>query len=105
MKINDTLTPFSQTTGSTTVVSEKNASGVAQSNSASPAASVDIALSSKASQIQSSKQASATDQALIEKIRNQIASGQFKIDYSKISRAMITDLASSLGHKNTQSSH
>jgi len=39
---------------------------------------------------------------LIEKLRNQVANGEFKIDYKKISQAMLKDVVAAIGQKPKQ---
>jgi anti-sigma28 factor (negative regulator of flagellin synthesis) len=43
-----------------------------------------------------------TDEALIEKLRNQVANGEFKIDYKQISQAMLKDVVAAIGQKPKQ---
>jgi anti-sigma28 factor (negative regulator of flagellin synthesis) len=39
---------------------------------------------------------------LIEKLRNQVANGEFKIDYKQISQAMLKDVVAAIGQKSKQ---
>ena len=72
----------------------------AKTNVTGPAANIDISLTAKLAEVQGdSPITKSTDQALIDKIRNQIASGEFKIDYKKISQAMLGDVVASMGQK------
>jgi flagellar biosynthesis anti-sigma factor FlgM len=65
-----------------------------------PAVNLDIGLTAKLAEVQSdSKTSKATDEALIEKLRSKIASGEYQIDYRKISQAMIKDVVASIGQK------
>ena len=72
----------------------------AKANIAGPAVNVDISLTAKLAEVQGDSQtAKSSDQALIDKIRNQIANGEFKIDYKKISQAMLGDVVASMGQR------
>ena len=72
----------------------------AKTNVAGPAVNVDISLTAKLAEVQGDSQATkSTDQALIDKIRNQITNGEFKIDYKKISQAMLGDVVASMGQR------
>jgi anti-sigma28 factor (negative regulator of flagellin synthesis) len=39
---------------------------------------------------------------LIERLRNQVANGEFKIDYKQISQAMLKDVVAAIGQKPKQ---
>lgn len=68
-----------------------------------PAVNLDISLTAKLAEVQSDTTATkVTDEALIEKLRNQVASGDFKIDYKKISQAMLKDVVAAIGQKPKQ---
>jgi flagellar biosynthesis anti-sigma factor FlgM len=68
-----------------------------------PAVNLDISLTAKLAEVQSDTTAAkVTDEALIEKLRNQVASGDFKIDYKKISQAMLKDVVATIGQKPKQ---
>ncbi len=70
---------------------------------AGPAVNLDISLAAKLAEVQSdSKSSKVTDEALIEKLRNQVANGEFKIDYKKISQAMLKDVVAAIGQKPKQ---
>jgi anti-sigma28 factor (negative regulator of flagellin synthesis) len=68
---------------------------------AGPAANVDIGLSAKLAEAQSSTSATSqvSDDLLIKKLRDKIASGQFEIDYSKLSQSMLKDVVAAIGQK------
>jgi anti-sigma28 factor (negative regulator of flagellin synthesis) len=40
-----------------------------------------------------------SDELLIKKLRDKVATGQFEIDYNKISQAMLKDVVSAIGQK------
>lgn len=68
-----------------------------------PAVNLDISLTAKLAEVQSDSKANkVTDEALIEKLRNQVANGEFKIDYKKISQAMLKDVVAAIGQKPKQ---
>lgn len=70
---------------------------------AGPAVNLDISLTAKLAEVQSDSMANqVTDEALIEKLRNQVANGEFKIDYQKISQAMLKDVVAAIGQKPQQ---
>jgi len=70
---------------------------------AGPAVNLDISLTAKLAEVQSDSKANrVTDEALIEKLRNQVANGEFKIDYKKISQAMLKDVVAAIGQKPKQ---
>lgn len=70
---------------------------------AGPAVNLDISLTAKLAEVQSdSKANNVTDEALIEKLRNQVANGEFKIDYKKISQAILKDVVAAIGQKPKQ---
>ena len=66
-----------------------------------PAVNLDIGLAAKLAEAQSSTNASSkvSDDLLIKKLRDKVASGQFEIDYNKISQAMLKDVVSAIGQK------
>jgi flagellar biosynthesis anti-sigma factor FlgM len=68
-----------------------------------PAVNLDISMTAKLAEVQSDSKANkVTDEALIEKLRNQVANGEFKIDYKKISQAMLKDVVAAIGQKPKQ---
>ena len=69
---------------------------------AGPAVNLDISLTAKLAEVQSDTASKVSDEALIEKLRNQLANGEFKIDYQKISQAMLKDVVASIGQKPKQ---
>ena len=69
---------------------------------AGPAVNLDISLTAKLAEVQSDNASKVSDEALIEKLRNQVANGEFKIDYQKISQAMLKDVVASIGQKPKQ---
>jgi flagellar biosynthesis anti-sigma factor FlgM len=67
------------------------------------ATDLDISLTAKLAEVQSDlKTTKVTDEALIEKLRNQVANGEFKIDYKQISQAMLKDVVAAIGQKPKQ---
>jgi anti-sigma28 factor (negative regulator of flagellin synthesis) len=80
-----------------------NANKTAVDAVAAPAVNLDISLTAKLAEVQSDSAASkVTDEALIEKLRNQVAAGDFKIDYKMISQAMLKDVVAAIGKKSQQ---
>lgn len=76
---------------------------VAAESISGPAVNLDISLTAKLAEVQSdAKSGKVTDEAFIEKLRNQVASGDFKIDYQKISHAMLKDVVAAIGQKSQQ---
>jgi anti-sigma28 factor (negative regulator of flagellin synthesis) len=80
-----------------------NANKTAVDAVAAPAVNLDISLTAKLAEVQSDSAANkVTDEALIEKLRNQVAAGDFKIDYKMISQAMLKDVVAAIGKKSQQ---
>jgi anti-sigma28 factor (negative regulator of flagellin synthesis) len=80
-----------------------NANKTAVDPVAAPAVNLDISLTAKLAEVQSDSAANkVTDEALIEKLRNQVAAGDFKIDYKMISQAMLKDVVAAIGQKPQQ---
>jgi anti-sigma28 factor (negative regulator of flagellin synthesis) len=90
--------PGSNSTANTTnsALNQTPASGVSRS-----AVNLDIGLAAKLAEAQSSTNASSkvSDELLIKKLRDKVATGQFEIDYNKISQAMLKDVVSAIGQK------
>jgi anti-sigma28 factor (negative regulator of flagellin synthesis) len=66
-----------------------------------PAVNLDIGLTAKLAEAQSSTSAAnqVSDDLLIKKLRDKVASGQFEIDYTQISQAMLKDVVAAIGQK------
>ena len=66
-----------------------------------PAVNLDIGLTAKLAEAQSSTSAAnqASDDLLIKKLRDKVASGQFEIDYTQISQSMLKDVVAAIGQK------
>jgi anti-sigma28 factor (negative regulator of flagellin synthesis) len=65
-----------------------------------PAVNLDIGLTAKLAEAQSSTAANqVSDDLLIKKLRDKVASGQFEIDYTQISQAMLKDVVAAIGQK------
>ena len=77
--------PGSNSTANTTntALNQTSASGVSR-----PAVNLDIGLAAKLAEAHSSTSASnqVSDELLIKKLRDKVATGQFEIDYNKISQ-------------------
>jgi anti-sigma28 factor (negative regulator of flagellin synthesis) len=90
--------PGSNSTANTanSALNQTPASGVSRS-----AVNLDIGLAAKLAEAQSSTNASSkvSDELLIKKLRDKVATGQFEIDYNKISQAMLKDVVSAIGQK------
>jgi flagellar biosynthesis anti-sigma factor FlgM len=110
MKVNENgalITPNSgvgkSNPSSNSSVVNPGANKVAADAVTGPAVNLDISLTAKLAEVQSDSKASkVTDEALIEKLRNQVANGEFKIDYKKISQAMLKDVVAAIGQKPKQ---
>ena len=109
MKINENaaLIPPNSGVGKTNLGSNSTsvnpgANKVATDVVAGPAVNLDISLTAKLAEVQSDNASKVSDEALIEKLRNQVANGEFKIDYQKISQAMLKDVVASIGQKPKQ---
>jgi flagellar biosynthesis anti-sigma factor FlgM len=88
--------------GSNSTSVNPGANKVATDVVAGPAVNLDISLTAKLAEVQSDTASKVSDEALIEKLRNQLANGEFKIDYQKISQAMLKDVVASIGQKPKQ---
>ena len=67
---------------------------------ATPAASIDVSVSAKLTEMQVKKDTTpVTDKVLLEKIKAKIASGTFEIDYQQISQAMLHESLAAIGAK------
>ena len=88
--------------GSNSTSINPGANKVATDVVAGPAVNLDISLTAKLAEVQSDTASKVSDEALIEKLRNQLANGEFKIDYQKISQAMLKDVVASIGQKPKQ---
>jgi anti-sigma28 factor (negative regulator of flagellin synthesis) len=90
--------PGSNSTANTTntALNQTPASAVSR-----PAVNLDIGLAAKLAEAHSSTSASnqVSDELLIKKLRDKVAAGQFEIDYSKISQAMLKDVVAAIGQK------
>jgi len=66
-----------------------------------PAVNLDIGLAAKLAEAQSSTSATnqVSDELLIKKLRDKVATGQFEIDYNKISQSMLKDVVAAIGQK------
>ena len=110
MKVNENGALITPNTGVNKTNSGSNstsvnlgANKVATDAVAGPAVNLDISLTAKLAEVQSDSKANkVTDEALIEKLRNQVANGEFKIDYKKISQAMLKDVVAAIGQKPKQ---
>jgi len=89
--------------GSNSTTVNPGANKVATDVVAGPAVNLDISLTAKLVEVQSDlKTTKVTDEALIEKLRNQVTNGEFKIDYKQISQAMLKDVVAAIGQKSKQ---
>jgi flagellar biosynthesis anti-sigma factor FlgM len=88
--------------GSNSTSVNPGANKVATDVVAGPAVNLDISLTAKLAEVQSDNASKVSDEALIEKLRNQVANGEFKIDYQKISQAMLKDVVAAIGQKPKQ---
>ena len=88
--------------GSNSTSVNPGANKVATDVVAGPAVNLDISLTAKLAEVQSDTASKVSDEVLIEKLRNQLANGEFKIDYQKISQAMLKDVVASIGQKPKQ---
>jgi anti-sigma28 factor (negative regulator of flagellin synthesis) len=72
---------------------------------ARPAVNLDIGLTAKLAEAQSSTTAAnqVSDDLLIKKLRDKVASGQFEIDYAQISQSMLKDVVAAIGQKPNRS--
>jgi anti-sigma28 factor (negative regulator of flagellin synthesis) len=110
MKVNENAVLIPQNSGvgkpnssSNSTALNPNANKVAADSVAGPAVNLDISLTAKLAEVQSDNAANkVTDEALIEKLRNQVAAGDFKIDYKMISQAMLKDVVAAIGKKSQQ---
>ncbi|QKM64279.1 flagellar biosynthesis anti-sigma factor FlgM [Polynucleobacter tropicus] len=110
MKVNENGALISPNTGvnkanpgSNSTSVNPSANKVATDAVAGPAVNLDISLTAKLAEVQSDSKANkVSDEALIEKLRNQVANGEFKIDYKKISQAMLKDVVAAIGQKPKQ---
>jgi anti-sigma28 factor (negative regulator of flagellin synthesis) len=68
-----------------------------------PAASIDVSVTSHLVQSQGKKDATALpDKVLLDKIKAKISSGTFEIDYQQISQAILHDSLSQIGSKSNK---
>jgi flagellar biosynthesis anti-sigma factor FlgM len=88
--------------GSNSTAVNQSANKVADAVPTGPAVNLDISLTAKLAEVQSDTSSKVSDEALIEKLRNQVANGEFKIDYKKISQAMLKDVVAAIGQKPKQ---
>ena len=88
--------------GSNSTTVNPGANKLATDVVAGPAVNLDISLTAKLAEVQSDTASKVSDEALIEKLRNQVAKGEFKIDYQKISQAMLKDVVAAIGQKPKQ---
>ena len=109
MKVNENAALIPQNSGvrktsvgSSSTALNPSSSNAAPANVSGPAVSLDIGLTAKLAEVQSDKTNKVSDEALIDKLRNQISSGDFKIDYQKISQSMLKDVVESIGQKPKQ---
>jgi anti-sigma28 factor (negative regulator of flagellin synthesis) len=90
--------PGSNSTANTTntALNQTPASAVSR-----PAVNLDIGLAAKLAEAHSSTSASnqVSDELLIKKLRDKVATGQFEIDYNKISQSMLKDVVAAIGQK------
>jgi flagellar biosynthesis anti-sigma factor FlgM len=109
MKINENSVVIPQNSGvgktnpssdSTSV--NPNANNAANTVATGPAVNLDISLTAKLAEAQSGTSSNVSDEALIEKLRNQVSNGEFKIDYKKISQSMLKDVVAAIGQKTKQ---
>ena len=109
MKINENSVIIPQNSGlakanpsSNSASNNVGANKVADAVSTGPAVNLDISLTAKLAEVQSDTASKLSDQALIEKLRNQIANGELKIDYKKISQSMLKEAVAAIGQKPKQ---
>ena len=109
MKINENSVVIPQNSGvgktnsgSNSTSVNSGANKVADTVATGPAVNLDISLTAKLAEVQSDTSSKVTDEALIEKLRNQVANGEFKIDYKKISQSMLKDVVAAIGQKPKQ---
>jgi flagellar biosynthesis anti-sigma factor FlgM len=88
--------------GSNSTAVNPSANKVADTITTGPAVNLDISLTAKLAEVQSDTSSKVSDEALIEKLRNQVSNGEFKIDYKKISQAMLKDVVAAIGQKPKQ---
>jgi anti-sigma28 factor (negative regulator of flagellin synthesis) len=90
--------PGSNSTANTTntALNQTPASAVSR-----PAVNLDIGLAAKLAEAHSSTSATnqVSDELLIKKLRDKVATGQFEIDYNKISQSMLKDVVAAIGQK------
>jgi anti-sigma28 factor (negative regulator of flagellin synthesis) len=110
MKINENASLIPPNVGTAKAVPGSN-SAASTSNAAlnqtpapavsRPAVNLDIGLTAKLAEAQSSTAAAnqVTDDLLIKKLRDKVASGQFEIDYTQISQSMLKDVVAAIGQK------
>jgi flagellar biosynthesis anti-sigma factor FlgM len=107
MQINDNLPIIPKPTkesGKTDGVQKSTTSPVidpkASLVTATPAASIDVSVSAKLTEMQVKKDTTpVTDKVLLDKIKAKIASGTFEIDYQQISQAMLHESLAAIGVK------
>jgi anti-sigma28 factor (negative regulator of flagellin synthesis) len=109
MKINENTAVIPQNSGvgkansgSNSATVNSGANKVLDAAVTAPAVNLDISLTAKLAEVQSDTTSKVTDEALIEKLRNQVANGEFKIDYKKISQSMLKDVVAAIGQKPKQ---
>jgi flagellar biosynthesis anti-sigma factor FlgM len=109
MKINENTVVIPQNSGvgkansgSNSAAVNPGANKVVDTAVTGPAVNLDISLTAKLAEVQSDTSSKVTDEALIEKLRNQVANGEFKIDYQKISQSMLKDVVAAIGKKPKQ---
>jgi anti-sigma28 factor (negative regulator of flagellin synthesis) len=90
--------PGSNSTANTTntALNQTPASAVSR-----PAVNLDIGLAAKLAEAHSSTSATnqVSDELLIKKLRDKVATGQVEIDYNKISQSMLKDVVAAIGQK------
>jgi len=93
--------PGSNSTANTTNTANTALNQAPASAVSRPAVNLDIGLAAKLAEANSSTSASnkVSDELLIKKLRDKVATGQFEIDYSKISQAMLKDVVAAIGQK------
>lgn len=114
MKINENAPLIPPNTGTAKPVPGSNStantanSALSQTPAAAvsrPAVNLDIGLAAKLAEAQSSTSATnqVSDELLIKKLRDKVATGQFEIDYNKISQSMLKDVVAAIGQKPSHS--
>ena len=106
MKINENAPLIPQKAGTAKPVPGSNSTANSALNQtpasavSRPAVNLDIGLTAKLAEAQSTSAANqVSDDLLIKKLRDKVASGQFEIDYTQISQAMLKDVVAAIGQK------